>query len=237
MKRLKWELRTLTLEYQDWDLNSNLNRITAILFKRKCRITTATRWGADAISFRYTTGLPRTWDEVSRLHFAFVDFLEHGPSLWKAAPHPKGICLTLRDWLFKTPSKLKTHPDVRTRLRFRVTVPEIPVVGSLEVHVDGRRAHSLRQASFSLTSLSLPSLLVVKGLRDAGYRLIGHVSSRLGYKEITDFHSLSESGGIWVYGESELLDKVESVPLTRLDKKAVRGLKYLERLTDGTARG
>jgi len=231
MKRLRWELRTLTLEYQDWDLNSNLNRITAILFKRKCRITTVTRWGADAISFRYAVGLPLTWDEVSRLHFAFVDFLEHGPSLWKAAPHPKGICLTLKDRLFKLSlSSVKAHPNVRIRAKFRTIIPEIPAVGSLEVYTDDPHGPS---SSFRLASFSLPSLLVVKGLRDAGYRLIGHIPSR-GYEEIDNFQSLSESSGIWVYGTSELMGKVESVPLTRLDKKAVRGLKYLERLTDGT---
>ena len=231
MKKLKWELRTLTLEYQDWDLHSNLNRITSILFKRKCRITTMTRWGAGTVSFRYTTGLPRTWDEVSRLHFAFVDFLEHGPSLWKAAPHPKGICLTLKDRLFKLSlSSVKTHPNVRIRAKFRTVIPEIPAVGSLEVYTNNPRGPD---SSLRLASFSLPSLLVVRGLRDAGYRLIGHVPSH-GYEEIDDFRSLSESGDIWVYGTSELMGKVESVPLTRLDKKAVRGLKYLERLTDGT---
>jgi len=231
VKKVMWELRTMSLNYSRMlDPKSSFKHIVVTLFKRKCKVAVTTTRGTHTTSFPYSFGLPRTWDEVSQLYSKLAEFFEKGPSLWRAVPHPQGVCCALKDWLFEPPTKIiDEHPDIDARLMFR-TSQRTPVTGTAEFNFEGGTKNPAVYVEFTI-----PTLLVIKALKDAGCRLASRkVRVKGNYEVINDFRSLSESRAIWVFVESRVLDRVEYVPLLRVTEKEIRGLKYLEELTDGT---
>ncbi|RLI43479.1 hypothetical protein DRO59_01010 [Candidatus Bathyarchaeota archaeon] len=230
MKRLKWELKTVSLDYGPRSGSTAPHfEASVMMFRRRARVTVSSRYGRFTQTCRHSC-FPLSWEDFFQLYDRFRVFVVDGPALWtKVVHHPKGLGLSLSESLFKPhivglPFEVADDLCFSYRLLFgvKLVVSKHVIKGDLRIH------HDLSYDLIKLTWFSVPPIVAVLCLARLGYCF--KVTQR--GREQGTIQSLSDILSLKYVPECELWVCSETftpcyVPVMQLTRKNLEGLRCL----------
>lgn len=230
MKRLKWELKTVSLDYGPRPGTTAPHfEASVTMFRRRARVTVSSRRGC----FVQTCGhnyFPMSWEDFFQLYDRFRAFVVDGPTLWtKVVHHPKGLGLSLSESLFKA-STVSLPLEVRDDLCFsyrllfstKFEVAKRVIKGKLTIY------HTHAYGLTKFTWFTVPSIVAALRLVRLGYCFRVTFKNREWglIRSLNDVFTLKYAPEctLWVWSETFTPCYVPVMQLTRRNLEGLRCL-------------
>lgn len=234
MKRLKWELKTVSLGYGPRP-GSTVPHFEAsvTMFRRRAHVTVSSRRGRFVQTCKHNY-FPMSWEDFFQVYNRFRAFVVDGPALWtKLVHHPKGLGLSLSESLFKA-GNVSLPLEVRDDLCFSYRLLFITKLEVVKRVIKGKLTiyHTPAYGLTKFTWFTVPPIVAALQLVRLGYcfrvTLGDHEWGVI--RSLSDMFTLKYAPGcvLWVWSETFTPCYVPVIQLTKRNLEGLRCLIELE---------